>query len=159
MSVQSSDKRVGVTYVVIAVLSYIVKVLLKPQLVSASSSERIISHYAFLQHVYTMARQLVLQVQNFCTIYLLRIHSSLQLRHIVSLAYCPQENGLELVHTSIRKEESRIIVGYHRGRRDYILRILVYSSQFCDRKKENSLFCPPPDSQTQLQVRTSLLWF
>ncbi len=62
MSVQSSDKRVGVTYVVIAVLSYIVKVLLKPQLVSASSSERITSRYAFLQHVYTMARQLVLQV-------------------------------------------------------------------------------------------------
>jgi len=50
---------------------------------------------------------------------LLRIHSSLQLRHIVSLAYCPQENGLELVHTSIRKEESKIIVGYHRGRRDH----------------------------------------
>jgi hypothetical protein len=65
MSVQSSDKSVVVTYVVIAVLSYVVEILSKPQLVSASSSERIVSHYAFLQHVYTMARQLVLQVHDF----------------------------------------------------------------------------------------------
>ena len=51
--------------------------------------------------------------------YLLRIHCPLQLRHIIVLAYCPQENRLELIHTSIREKEGRVIVGYDRGRRHW----------------------------------------
>jgi hypothetical protein len=52
-----------------------------------------------------------------CVVYLLRIHRSLQLCHIICLAYCPQENGLELVHTSISEQQGWIIVGDHGGRR------------------------------------------
>ena len=48
--------------------------------------------------------------------YLLRIHSSLQMCHIVRRAHCPQENGLKLVHASIGEEKGWIIVGYHGGR-------------------------------------------
>jgi hypothetical protein len=43
--------------------------------------------------------------------YLLGIHRSLQLCHIISLSYRAQENWLELIHTSIREEKGRVIVG------------------------------------------------
>lgn len=51
---------------------------------------------------------------------LLRVYSPFQRSHVIRLAYSPQEDRFELVHTSIRKQKRRIIVGDHRARRDYI---------------------------------------
>jgi hypothetical protein len=47
--------------------------------------------------------------------YLLGVHRTFQFCHIIRFAYSAQENGLELVHSSICKEEGRVIVGYDRG--------------------------------------------
>lgn len=70
-----------------------------------------------LPHVYTVNRQLVPKKSFESYVpYLLRVHRSLQLRHVIGLANRAQEDGLELVHPSIREEEGWIIVGYHRGR-------------------------------------------
>jgi hypothetical protein len=47
--------------------------------------------------------------------YLLGIYRTLQLCHVIGFAHSAQKDGLELVHSSIGKEEGRVIVGYDGG--------------------------------------------
>jgi hypothetical protein len=47
--------------------------------------------------------------------HLLCIDRTLQLAHRLSLANCPKEDGLELVHARIREEEGGVIVRDNRG--------------------------------------------
>lgn len=51
--------------------------------------------------------------------YLLGINGALELGEVVGVGDGSEKDGLELVHASIGEEESRVIVGDDRGRRDF----------------------------------------